>query len=687
MDVCCVKYGVWNVRQPEMDAVNALVAGGYAPLTAMVLAARGLGDPDAARAYLDCACPMPDPFEMTDMDLAAGRVGLAMTRGEKIAVFGDYDVDGITATCLLTDFLRRHGANCVSYIPGRLEEGYGLNPIAIRQLHQEGVELIVTVDCGITAVQEARLCRELGIDLVITDHHECKDLLPEAVAVVNPHRHDGGYPHKNLSGVGVAFKLAAALWGDQQAALAEYADMVCLGTVADVMPLLGENRVFVARGLESLRNTRRPGIAALMAACGCAPESINASSIGFILAPRINAAGRIGQIELAVELFLTQDPQEAAQLAKALCDLNRQRQAVESEIFRQAVEMLPPGKPPEAIVLADEGWHQGVVGIVASRIAEEYCCPTFLICLDGDHGKASSRSYGGFNLFSSLSALSPLLESYGGHELAAGFTIRRDQIAPFRREICRLASEYYADTGPRTVLEADCAVTPELLTVKGIDALAALEPCGNGCPKPVLVMGELTIERISLVGSGRHMRLRLRHGRHILNAICFGTTPEGAAVEPGDLVDVAFHPQVNEFRGERSVQLNILDIRPSCRAACGCEVGSYRRLCAGTLTKEEAAYLLPHRATLAAVWRYLAGRGTDTIQETPICLCRKIVRWANIPLDLGQMLTCLDIFADVGLLQLQRLHKDLRIRVSAPDQKADLQQSATMRRLLNRKES
>ena len=455
-----MKYGIWKVSQLEAGAVNALVGSGYAPLAAMVLASRGIGDDRQARAYLDCNAPLLDPFLMTDMDKAAGRVGLAMSRGEKIAVFGDYDVDGITATCLLTDFLRRHGADVVSYIPGRLEEGYGLNPIAIHQLHAEGVKLIVTVDCGITAVSEAELCKQLGIDLVITDHHECKQTLPAAAAVVDPHRCDGGYPHKNLSGVGVAFKLASALCGSQETVLEEYADMVCLGTVADVMPLQGENRVFVARGLESLAHTKRPGIAALMAECGCAPETVSASSIGFMLAPRINAAGRMGQIDLAVELFLTDDPDKAAEAARGLCELNRQRQAVESEIYRQAVSMLPMGKPPEAIVLADESWHQGVVGIVASRIAEEYACPTFLICLDGEHGKASSRSHGGFNLFASLSALSPLLESYGGHELAAGFTISRANIPEFRRQICALAAQYYTDDVPRTVLDVDCAVSP-----------------------------------------------------------------------------------------------------------------------------------------------------------------------------------------------------------------------------------
>lgn len=680
-----MKYGIWKVSQLEAGAVNALVGSGYAPLAAMVLASRGIGDDRQARAYLDCNAPLLDPFLMTDMDKAAGRVGLAMSRGEKIAVFGDYDVDGITATCLLTDFLRRHGADVVSYIPGRLEEGYGLNPIAIHQLHAEGVKLIVTVDCGITAVSEAELCKQLGIDLVITDHHECKQTLPAAVAVVDPHRPDGGYPHKNLSGVGVAFKLASALCGSQETVLEEYADMVCLGTVADVMPLQGENRVFVARGLESLAHTKRPGIAALMAECGCAPETVSASSIGFMLAPRINAAGRMGQIDLAVELFLTDDPDKAAEAARGLCELNRQRQAVESEIYRQAVSMLPMGKPPEAIVLADESWHQGVVGIVASRIAEEYACPTFLICLDGEHGKASSRSHGGFNLFASLSALSPLLESYGGHELAAGFTISRANIPEFRRQICALAAQYYTDDVPRTVLDVDCAVSPELLTLHNVDALQMLEPCGNGCPKPVLMMKNLTIDRISMVGGGRHMRLRLCSGHTYLNAIYFSANPQTVSIQPGDLVDVAFTPQVNEFRGTRTVQMNVIDIRPSCNAECLPDAAPYRDMQRGNLTSGEAAALLPDRKMLALVWRYLDA--ANPVQESPMCLCRKIVRWSGQPLNLGQMLTCLDIFRDVGLLTVQRQHKYVSIRLTPGEGKVDLSRSQTMQRLLHAKES
>ena len=669
-----------------MDAVNALVRDGYAPLAAMVLASRGLEEPSQAHRYLNSSTPLYDPFLLTDMGLAAGRVGLAMSRGEKIAVFGDYDVDGITATCLLTEFLRQNGCDCVPYIPGRLEEGYGLNPIAIEYLHGLGVTLIITVDCGITAVEEAALCKQLGIDLVITDHHECKEQLPDAVAVVNPHRPDGGYPHKTLSGVGVAFKLAAALSGSQEEVLEQFADVVCLGTVADVMPLQGENRTFVTRGLEILRKTQRPGLAALMQLSGCDCRNLTATTLGYILSPRINAAGRMGQIDLAVELFLTRDTQQGETLAKALCDLNRRRQEVESEIYAQAVDMLPPGKLPEAIVLADESWHQGVVGIVASRIAEEYCCPTFLICLDGDHGKASSRSFGGFNLFSSLTTLSHLLESYGGHELAAGFTIRRQQIGAFRESISRLAAEFYRSTGPKTVLEADCVVPPEMLTLRGIESLNVLEPCGNGCPKPVLVMENLQVERIGQVGGGKHMRLRLTSPRGAFNAIYFSSNAQAASIQVGDLVDVAFVPQINDFRGERTVQMNIQDIRPACKTPVDCDTGDYLLLRNRQLDASTAARLLPDRMLLGQVWRYLSGMGTS-IEETPICLCRKIVRWSDMPMDLSQLLTCLDIFQDVGLLEIRMHHKYISIRLLPTQQKADLNASQTMQQLLAAKES
>ena len=306
-----MKYGIWNTALPDSAAVDALQQAGYSPLTARVLAGRGCGTPQQAQELLCADAPLFDPFLLREMDRAVQTVRQALQLGQRIAVFGDYDVDGITATCLLTDFLRGMGADCVVHIPGRLEEGYGLNAGAIRQLHAQGVRLIITVDCGITALEEAELCRELGVTLVVTDHHECKEQLPQCAAVVDPHRPDRTYPHTMLSGVGIAFKLAAALSGDQDGVARRYCDLICLGTIADVMTLQGENRRLVVMGLEALRQPQRLGLRALIHACGCDEQEITAGTIGYILAPRVNAAGRMEQAELAVRLFLTQDPRAA----------------------------------------------------------------------------------------------------------------------------------------------------------------------------------------------------------------------------------------------------------------------------------------------------------------------------------------------------------------------------------------
>ena len=669
----------------DATAAHDLWEAGFSPLTAAVLCSRGCYTPREAADLLSVDGPLPPPEAMTDLPAAAQRVRQALENGERIAVFGDYDVDGITSTCLLTQFLREQGGDCLFYIPGRMEEGYGLNIPAIDALHQQGVTLLITVDCGITAHREAAYCRELGLDLIITDHHECKDALPDAVAVVDPHRCDEHYPHCDLAGVGVAFKLAAAIAGNQEAVLDRYADLVCLGTVADVMPLTGENRVFVSRGLQQLHTRPRLGLAALMDQCSCAGSPPTASTIGYTLAPRINAAGRLGQVELAVELFLTDDPQRAQYLARELCELNRQRQAVESEIYEQAVTMLRGRPQPAAIVLADERWHQGVVGIVASRLAEEYRCPTFLICLDGEHGKASSRSYGGFNLFAALEALGNHLESYGGHELAAGFTIRRDAIDNFRQAMEQRAAAFRDSADYRCALEIDCMVEPSLLTLQTVTALDQLEPCGAGCPKPVLAMGGLIVDQCSEVGGGRHLRLRLRKGTICLSAIYFSATQARCGIHVGNVVEVAFTPQINEYRGVRSVQLNVVDIRPmTADTQQSYEQALYERCLAGFVSPPEADWFLPQRPDFVALWRYLSAQTGEICDECG-ALREKLSRYAGVPASMIRMKLCLDVFAEQGLIALEHRAQRLSITLTAQGRKVDLEESRILRRLKEKK--
>lgn len=680
-----MKYDIWKVRPPGEEAENQIAAG-YPALLAKILAARGARSLPEAETLLCRQGELPDPFLLPDMDKAVSAIREAIRENETIAVFGDYDVDGITATSLLTRFLEKEGARCIPYIPARLEEGYGLNPFAIRYLYERNVRLIVTVDCGITAIDEANLCRQLGIRLVITDHHACKDCLPEAVAVVDPHRPDSRYPHKDLSGVGVAFKLASAM-RDPKQVLDDYGDLACLGTVADVMPLRGENRTLVFAGLEAMRTDARPGLRALMEEAGVDPETLTTATIGYSLAPRINAAGRMGKVEQALNLFLSDDAHQAREYAQMLCELNRDRQAVEAQIYEEAIGMLPVGVRPGAIVLADESWHQGVAGIVASRLAEEYCCPAFLICLGGEHGKASSRSYGGFNLFEALTKLSPLLESYGGHALAAGFTIAREQIPAFREAVVALAAEYYAHNRPRTVLEADCVIDPSLFCLEQILPLAGLEPCGSGCPKPTLIMEDLTVEQISPVGGGKHLRLHLSAGETAFPAIFFSATARSASICPGDRVDAAFVPQINVFRGEQIAQMNIMDIRPHCDAPCDPDQEDYLAYTDGALTPQIACRLTPDRARLACVWRYLASLPGGAAEDTPVCLCRKIVRRTGMPLSLSQFMICVDIFAQLELLEKTVTQKTLTLRLLPTEDKRDLQSSPILQALIAAKES
>ena len=682
-----MKYGIWNVSQYDKEKAEYLTAAGFSPLTAAVLCSRGCTDPEEAHRFLSAAGPLHDPLELREMDAAAQRVRQALANGEHIAVYGDYDVDGITATCLLTEFLRSQGGQVSYYIPGRIEEGYGLNIPAIDALYEKGVRLIITVDCGITANEEADYCRSIGMDLIITDHHECKDQLPDAVAVVDPHRADRTYPHTNLAGVGVAFKLASAIVGSQPVILDRFSDLLCLGTVADVMPLVGENRAFVAHGLAALAKHPRPGVSALLAECGGDSRTMTANTVGYTLAPRINAAGRMGQVELATELFLTADPQRAAFLAGELCQLNRQRQEVEAEIYRQAVSMLPAEKP-NAIVLAGENWHQGVVGIVASRLAEEYSCPTYLICLDGDRGKASSRSYGGFNLFASLSAHSDLLESFGGHELAAGFTISRQSVDAFRVGVTAMADAFVASGQRKAALEIDCAVDPRMLTEHNVSALDQLEPCGAGCPKPVLFMNDMLVEQISDVGGGKHLRLRLSRDGVSFPAIFFSASAAKAGILPGQRIEVAFTPQINEYRGMRSVQLNMVDLRPEEEGADGILPAVLRRFLEGQrLTCTEAALLLPTRTEFADLWRYLAANSRQNqLAEALSAISSKLAALTGRTCPVPRLRICLEVFQERGLLEYVFSKGIAYVVLSNPAGKVDLTQSPILISLTQQKD-
>ncbi len=653
-----MKYKVWNI--PTAGPIpEELTQAGYPPLLAAVLAVRGITGAGEAAAFLADGpfCP-ENPMDLPDMAAAVARLSRAREQRETVAVYGDYDVDGITAACLLTEFLDGIGLDTVTYIPDRLAEGYGLNNGAIDSLRDRGVTLIVTVDCGITAVEETAYAASLGIDMIITDHHECQAELPAAAAVVDPKRPGCAYPNRDLAGVGVAFKTACALSGDSAAMLARYADLVAVGTIADVMPLVGENRRLVKAGLEKLRADPRPGLAALMEAAGVTGERIGATAVGFTLAPRINAAGRLGRVGCAAELISERDPHRAAELAEALCGMNRSRQQLEAEIWEEAAAMLRDRTGDGPIVLAQESWHQGVIGIVASRLAEAYQVPTVMISLDGDKGKGSCRSCGGFNLFDALAACGDLLESFGGHALAAGLNISRENIGRFRRAL----TEYYADHPPRGEegLALDLEIdSPELLKMECVESLEALEPWGNGNPRPSMCMTGAVLTSATPIGGGKHLRLRLEKFGVRYDCVWFSRQASELDVSAGDRVDAAFYPQVSEFRGRRSLQLVMLDLRPADKAL------AYRRVLEG---RPPAADCHISRSELGRLWRALTAR-------RPVPCPTDRLDWLCPDLRPEQIALGLRVLMEVELADVRFAGQDIDITLIARKGKADLDRS------------
>ena len=683
-----MKFEQWTTASPNEAAASELRRSGISPLAALVLAGRGVATGADAEAFLACGAELlHDPYLMQDMPAAVARINEALEQNETIAVYGDYDVDGITSTCLLTSYLASRGAKVMSYIPDRLTEGYSLNTDALTRLRLKGARLLITVDCGITNRKEADFARGIGMDVIITDHHECKDELPRAVAVVNPHRPDCPYPFKHLAGVGVALKLVLALTPEERrsAVLAEYADLAAIGTVADVMDLTGENRAIVTMGLKQLEHTRRPGLEMLIQESGLAGKTVTSTSIGFTLAPRINAAGRMGCPSVAAQLLLTNDRSEAAALAQTLCDLNRERQLIEQDIYAQCLTLLEqkPELAQGAIVLAGTQWHQGVVGIVASRLTERFSAPAFMICLDEGKGKGSCRSYGGFNLFHALEQCEELLEGFGGHELAAGFTILEENIPAFRAKMTQLAAQYTAEHQITSTLRVDADLADaELLTLENVDDLTRLEPFGTGNPQPVFSLTGVTVNTITPVGKGRHTRLKVSQGDKHFDAILFSCPPEETGLTAGGRADLAFHAQINVFRSNRSVQLTIVDWK-AAPSLSQLDRMLYERWKQGDrFSDQELAMLVPERQDFVAVWRYLSAHAASNLfQESPIRLARNIARSAGQWEPYSRTMICLEVLQERGLIRFTHRANQLQIRIQPTRNKVDLEASQIMRAL------
>ncbi|MBE6963873.1 MAG: single-stranded-DNA-specific exonuclease RecJ [Ruminococcaceae bacterium] len=681
-----MKFKKWNIGAPAEADVALLQSAGYPYLLALTLAARGISAPEAAAEFLEQERSLTiSPMLMRDMDKAVARIQRAIADGETIAVFGDYDVDGITSTVLLMDYLKNCGARCLRYIPRRIEDGYGLSREAIQGLHDQGATLMITVDCGITGNEEVAFANSLGMDVVVTDHHECKEQLPDAVAVVDPHRSDCPYPFKHLAGVGVALKLVLALGGENRegALFARYCTLAAIGTIADVMRMEGENRTIVSCGLEALSHTDFVGVHALLKEAGLLGKPITSIQIGFVLSPRINAAGRMGAADLAADLLETDDPARAEELARELCELNRERQAVEAAICADAISQIDKLRAEErsALVLSSEDWHQGVVGIVASRLSEKYSCPSFMIHLKDGAGKGSCRSYGGLNLFAALESCSDLLEGFGGHELAAGFTIAESNIDAFRTRMNRYVRSATGGELPVSSLEVDAAITcPGEVTLDQVEALEHLEPYGAGNPRPVFALLGATAESIQTVGQGRHLKLRLTKGTCRFDAIFFSVTEEECGITPGMRVDAAFYLQANTFRGNTTLQMQLVDIRPSLTPSRhqAEALALLNRLVEGApITPQETSRLQTTRDQLVPYWRVLERQLRGGKLETEhLPFLRQLARDAAAENGTGENFLraalALEVFHERGLLTRVQQGDTLTLHLNSVQGKVDL---------------
>ncbi|MBQ2691771.1 MAG: single-stranded-DNA-specific exonuclease RecJ [Clostridia bacterium] len=688
-----MKKEKWIVAQQNKENIASLQQElGISHLAAAILSARGIVTPEDALAFMDCdSAHLFDPFLIKDMDKAVSILEKAIEEGERIAVYGDYDVDGVTATSIMIRYLRGRGADCRYYIPDRLNEGYGLNEAAISELKEDGCTLLVTVDSGITAVEETDYAKAMGIKVIITDHHECKDELPHADAVVNPRRSDSEHPFRELAGVGVAFKLICAMEKGRpvKELLDMYADVVALGTIADVMPVLGENRIIISEGLKRLRHTDNIGIRTLMQKLGLDTKPITANSVSFVLAPRINAAGRMGEADCTARLMLTGSGSEAMELAEHLCDLNRQRQEAENAIYEQIlgdIERDPSLASGKIMVLWGDGWHTGVIGIVSSRLADRYGMPCVLVSMTGDCGKGSGRSIKGFNLYGALSDNADLLERFGGHELAVGLSVNRENLEELRSRLQEYAERCAVDEELEPCINIDYAVEPNELGLEAVKSLSVLEPFGMGNPMPLFILRDAVIEEITPISHDRHIKLLFSKNGYRFYGFVFGMGARSCPFVTGDEADIVFSAEVNYFRGRESVQLVVKDIKWSQAAErCDeCSFDIYERFVSGEkVDREQALFLCPCRDDLVAVFRHVKSNKQDgMLCGMPRTLYRKIKYESKCCMNQGRFLVCMDILKEFDIFDYQMMGDNIVIRDLDYKGKVDINGSGILKKLM-----
>lgn len=640
----------WCVASVNKQQANELALRlDIDPFVALLLISRGITTEQQALEFLADSAELHDPFELKDMDKAVERINSAIDNGEKIAIYGDYDADGVTATALLYTYLGLLGADVICYIPDRNTEGYGLNLTAVKHLCDNGVKLIVTVDNGVSALKEAEYAYSLGMELVITDHHKPPEILPRAYAVVNPHRTDCRSRFKDLAGVGVAFKLACALsGGEYEDVLDCYADLVAVGTIGDVVPLVGENRTIVRLGLEKINGADNIGLAALKNIC-LNNKPVNAVSAAFSLVPRINAMGRVSDAMTALRLLTCDSPEEAERLACQVGEANASRQQLEQMILSDVEKQIrenPSVLNDRVLVFDCDGWHGGVIGIAAARFVERYSKPCIVIAREGESAKGSARSIEGFSIFDAIGSCKHLLTHFGGHPLAAGFSLASCDIEKLRKGVNDYAKLVEM---PFLTLNIDCKLRPEFISADILPIIDTLEPFGAGNPQPTFGLFSMRLTAITPIGGGKHLRLSLSRGDTSLTALKFSVTAEEFPYVVGDKLDLAVRLEKNEYMGQISVSIYIKEIRLS-----GTDdekylksLRLYEKVRRGDrLTGKEALFCLPDRKFAADVFRLVRENTVKTPDWDVFCY--------RLGVDgslVCRVLICLDAFEQLGLIQ------------------------------------
>lgn len=653
-------------------------------LVSEVLVARGIDTPAKAKDFITKEVPFSDPMAYRDMDKAVRRICEAMDEGERVCVYGDYDCDGMTATVLLYDYLLSSGCDVWYYIPDRENEGYGLNKEAIDFIISKDTDLIVTVDNGVSAINEIDYASFLGLDVIVTDHHKPREILPDAVAVVDPHREDEGGEgeYKDLAGVGVAFKLICALENDNGwGILEQYADLISIGTVADIVPLTGENRILVRQGLEIMSESTNIGLRALLEETGFEGKQFTADMVAFGIAPKLNSAARLSSAYQVTELLTTEDEEVAHELANALCEQNRQRQQLEQEIIVQIDKMFAEKAEilnDRVVVLDGEGWHHGVIGIVCSKVVERTGKPCILISCDGEEARGSARSVEGFSMIDAVSYASDCLTRYGGHPFAAGMSLNSDKVDEFRKKVNEFASKNFLQM-PVFTQKIDKVMDPAELTVENISSLGLLEPFGASNEVPVFAFRKVMVDGIFPIGNGKHLRIRFKKAGMVFYAVYFGIGPEEFPYAQGEIVDVAATCEVNEFGGEKRISVKIRDVRPSSLSQEKLFNGNliYDGFKRGEPVPEED---IPERNDLALVYRYI--RATAGYKGEMDVLFGKISgQNKEYPMDSCKMRLCIDIMEEMGLIARSFDGKTEEISLNSQAQKVNIEESKLIEKL------